>query len=364
MSTTKSTALVERIGNPQPVSADVMLPAFNEEERLDANVRLLLDFFTEYESQRTDFSWNIVIVDKSSTDSTWSIATALTEEFPNRVRALRLTEQGHGGALKIAWGESLAQVVSYMDVGLSTDIKDAGFLIGSLLAGGADISIGSRLLSESQVERSFKREFISRTYNLMLRSYLDASFHDTQCGFKAMTAEAARTLLPLVCSDGLFFDTELLLLAQDAGMLIYEIPVAWTEPIAKDFSIPDAVRIHLDGMRRMKRTFAKGLTLSGVELPWKVDAVEHDDLEQSGEEEEVERAQNLEMEIAQLEKSLLQHQSLESWPWSQSQSQALSQPQPQSEQPQQHSAPSQPLAEPLQSHTTLVDVATVRFSAR
>ena len=260
--------VMERIGTPAAVSVDIVLPVHNQAGVLDANIRTLMGFLTEHAEQRTDFTWNIVIADTVSDDDTWRVASNLAQEFPDSIRALRIVSPGRGRALKIAWGESGAQVVSYMDIDLSTDIKDIGFLIGSLLVGGADIAIGSRLLSESQVDRSLKREFISRTYNMMLHSYLNASFHDAQCGFKAVTAEAAHTLLPLVCDDGLFFDTELLLLAQSAGMLIYEIPVVWTESESDAIDISDTVQRDLEGMRRMKRTFTKGVAGNGRKLPW------------------------------------------------------------------------------------------------
>ncbi len=132
-----------------------------------------------------------MIADNASTDASWQIAKSLCDWCPNQVRALHLARKGRGYALKQAWLSSKAAVVAYMDVDLSTDIGSTGSLILPLLQGGADIAFGSRLMPQSQVTRSPKREFISRTYNLMLRSYLAVSFHDAQCGFKAITAQAA-----------------------------------------------------------------------------------------------------------------------------------------------------------------------------
>lgn len=263
----KPPEVLERIGNPVPVEADIVLPVYNEERQLDAHVRILKDFLDVHSMERKGFTWNIVIADNASTDGTWDIAKRLVDDYPDRVRALRIAQKGRGHALKLTWGESLAKVVSYMDIDLSTDIKDIGFLIGSLLVGGADVSIGSRLLAESEVERPLTRKFISRTYNTMLHSYLGATFHDAQCGFKALTAEAAHTLLPLIQDDGRFFDTELLLLAQNLGMLIYEIPVRWEQDGRSNLSISDTAQENLEGMRRMKRTFARWELPNGKKLP-------------------------------------------------------------------------------------------------
>ncbi len=202
-------------GSPQPVDADIVIPIFNEEVQLADSVSTLCSFLDRHARDLTPFSWNIVIADNASTDASWQIAKSLCDWCPNQVRALHLTRKGRGYALKQAWLGSRATFVAYMDVDLSTDIGSTGSLILPLLQGGADIAFGSRLMPQSQVTRSPKREFISRAYNLMLRSYLAVSFHDAQCGFKAITAQAAHALLPQVKDDEWFFDTELL--ARPAG---------------------------------------------------------------------------------------------------------------------------------------------------
>ena len=134
-----------------------------------------------------------------------------------------------------------------------------GLLMGRIAAprvlvcdGGGGIAFGSRLLPQSQVTRSPKREFISLTYNLMLRSYLAVSFHDAQCGFKVITAQAAHALLPQVKDDEWFFDTELLVRAQQAGMTMLELPVRWVEDAGSTVDIPDTVKKDLEGMHRVR----------------------------------------------------------------------------------------------------------------
>ena len=200
-------------GSPAAVDADIVIPIYNEEVQLADSVSTLCSFLDRHARDLTPFSWNVVIADNASTDASWQIAKALCDWCPNQVRALHLVRKGRGYALKQAWLSSRAAVVAYMDVDLSTDIGSTGSLILPLLQGGADIAFGSRLMPQSQVTRSPKREFISRTYNLMLRSYLAVSFHDAQCGFKAITAQAAHVLLPQVNDDEWFFDTELLVCA-------------------------------------------------------------------------------------------------------------------------------------------------------
>lgn len=259
--------VIDRIGNPVPVDVDIVLPIRNEEKRLARRVRKLAHDLTGQEAERNGFTWNIVIADRGSEDASWEIAREMTKEFPRNVRSVKLASTGRGRALKLTWGESMARVVSYMDLNFSTDMKDIGFLVGSLLVGGADIAVGSRLMSESRVSRSLKREFISRTYNIMLHTYLDAHFHDAQCSLKALTSIAAARLIPLIKDNDLFFDTELLLQAQYHKMLIHEIPVTWSESADPDFVIADSVQNNLDGMRRMKKQFMTGVRASNWLLP-------------------------------------------------------------------------------------------------
>ena len=134
-----------------------------------------------------------------------------------RVEVLRLERKGRGLALREAWSRSDARVLCYMDVDLSTDLRGLLPLVAPLLSGHSDVAIGTRLARSARVVRGLKRELISRSYNRLLRTVLRARFSDAQCGFKAVTATAARRLLGEVRDDGWFFDTELLVLAQRSG---------------------------------------------------------------------------------------------------------------------------------------------------
>ena len=116
-----------------------------------------------------------------------------------------------------------------MDVDLSTDLAALLPLVAPLISGHSDLAIGTRLARDSRVVRGTKRELISRTYNLILRGTLAARFSDAQCGFKAIRADVAQRLLPLVEDTGWFFDTELLVLAERAGLRIHEVPVDWVD---------------------------------------------------------------------------------------------------------------------------------------
>lgn len=208
---------------PRPM-VDIVIPVHNEERDLRASVLRLHAYLT----QQFPFSARITIADNASTDSTPAVAAELAEELPE-VRVLRLKEKGRGRALAAAWLTSDARVVSYMDVDLSTDLSALLPLVAPVISGHSQVSIGSRLVAGSRVRRGPKREVISRVYNILLRLVLRVRFKDAQCGFKALRADVARSLLPDVVNRNWFFDTELLVRAERAGLRIHELPVDWTD---------------------------------------------------------------------------------------------------------------------------------------
>jgi glycosyltransferase involved in cell wall biosynthesis len=203
---------------------DVVVPVHNEETDLEPSLRRLHRHLTE----QFPFPFRITIADNASTDATPVIADRLAAELPN-VAVRRITEKGRGRALREAWSASDAQVLAYCDVDLSTDLAALAPLVAPLISGHSDLAIGTRLSPSSRVVRGAKREFISRSYNLLLRGTLAARFSDAQCGFKAIRADVARRLLPLVEDTGWFFDTELLVLAERSGLRIHEVPVDWVD---------------------------------------------------------------------------------------------------------------------------------------
>jgi len=203
---------------------EIVVPVYNEEVVLERSIRRLHRFLCT----SMPFAWRIVIADNASTDATAQIARSLACKLPN-VDVITLPQKGRGRALRAAWMGSDADVLCYMDVDLSTDLRALLPLIAGLVSGHSDVAIGTRLAPGSRVDRGRKRALISRTYNHLLRLTLGARFSDAQCGFKAVRADVARRLLPSVVDDGWFFDTELLVLAQRRGLRIHEVSVDWTD---------------------------------------------------------------------------------------------------------------------------------------
>jgi putative flippase GtrA len=234
-------------------AVDVVVPVYNEEKDLGPSVRRL----HAYLSDGFPVTWRITIADNASTDATPAVARSLEEELPG-VRVVRLEQKGRGRALRQTWLETDAQVAAYMDVDLSTDLAALLPLVAPLLSGHSDVAIGSRLARSSRVVRGPKREVISRSYNLLLRTALRARFSDAQCGFKAMRVDRARVLLPYVHDTGWFWDTELLVLAERTGLRIHEVPVDWVDDPDSRVDIVSTALGDLQGMARLGRGLVSG----------------------------------------------------------------------------------------------------------
>ena len=239
---------------PTPVPAlDVVVPVFNEEAGLESCLRRL----HAHLAAEFPYRFRITVADNASTDGTLDVAHRVAADLPG-VSVVHLAGKGCGRALRAVWSASDAPVLAYMDVDLSTDLAALAPLVAPLLSGHSDLAIGSRLARGSRVVRGTKREVISRCYNLILRGTLAARFSDAQCGFKAIRADVAAGLLPLVEDDGWFFDTELLVLAERSGLRIHEVPVDWVDDPDSRVDIMATALADLRGVARVSRALATG----------------------------------------------------------------------------------------------------------
>jgi glycosyltransferase involved in cell wall biosynthesis len=247
MALASAASLVPDVDWHTPV-VDVVVPVHNEERVLETSVRRL----RRYLDTSFPFTATVIVADNASIDGTWAVAERLARELDG-IHAMHLDRRGRGLALRAAWSASQASVVAYMDADLSTDLDALLPLVAPLLSGHSDLAIGSRLAPGARVTRGLKREVISRGYNVLLRASLGVHFSDAQCGFKAVRSDAARRLLPLVADDGWFFDSELLVLAEQGGLRIHEVAVDWVEDLDSRVDIVSTAWADLKGIWRLRR---------------------------------------------------------------------------------------------------------------
>ena len=205
------------------VAYSIVIPAFNEGERLRATLEKVLAYI---DGQNCDAE--VIVVNDGSRDNT----AAIVQESAQTNSQLRLLEnpgnRGKGYSVRNGILNARGRVVIFSDADLSSPIEEMPKLLEALQRG-ADIAIGSRWLkADLQTQRQpFYRQVFGRVFNFMLRLTLGLQFADTQCGFKAFTRRAAHTIFPLQRIERWGFDPEILFLAQKFGFKIREVPVLW-----------------------------------------------------------------------------------------------------------------------------------------
>ncbi|MGA8211664.1 MAG: glycosyltransferase [Nocardioidaceae bacterium] len=242
---------------------DVVVPVHNEERVLASSVERLHQHLTTL-----PYTFRITVADNASTDGTALVAHRLSHVY-DEVTAVFLPEKGRGRALNQVWSASRSPALVYMDVDLSTDLNALLPLVAPVLSGHSDIAIGSRLQRGSRTSRGPRRELISRCYNVLLRGTLRAGFSDAQCGFKAIRGDVAHELLPLVEDTAWFFDTELLVLAERAGLRIHEVAVDWVDDPDSRVDVWQTACEDLRGIGRLGLALLCGrVPLSEVTTRW------------------------------------------------------------------------------------------------
>lgn len=255
---TQSNATRPEPGKPPLI--DVVIPVLNEAHVLEKSVTTLRQFLATH----PQWVWRVVVVDNGSTDGTDRVALELVERFSD-VRFVQLPQRGRGRALRHAWTQSDADVMCYTDVDLSTELPALPKMVRAILDDGYEVATGSRLMRESHTVRGFKREFISRCYNIFIKVVLFTSFSDAQCGFKAVSQRAVAELVPQIKDQSWFFDTELLVLAEKQGYPVKDIPVTWIDDADSRVKIVKTAWEDIKGVFRLRWKLWRAMFISDAQ---------------------------------------------------------------------------------------------------
>ncbi len=226
---------------------EITIPVLNEQKTIVEKV-MEVDRFLSVEFPEESIS--LVIVDNGSTDQTEAIASELSATL-DRVQYIRLSERGVGMALKASWTRSQADIVGYMDLDLATDLSYLRPALSALICDEADIVTGSRLANGSTViGRKFIRKLTSIGLNFLIKMVFSTTFTDGMCGFKFLKRTEVEKLIENGArSDGWFFATELLIVAEYLGRRVQDLPVRWTDDPDSKVRI---IRLSLEYIRAMK----------------------------------------------------------------------------------------------------------------
>lgn len=203
----------------------VVIPAFNEQARVGDTVRIISDYL-----RATGLSYEVLVVDDGSTDTTTSLIRSAMEQDPALHLISLPSNQGKGAAVKRGVQEARGEVVAFIDADLPYSVQNLGNVIALVQSGATDIAIGGRDLRASDTDYSYPvlRRLLGKTFSLIVRGFLVPDIPDTQCGLKAFSREAARKLFSESKICGFGFDFEVLYLARKYGYRIERIPVSLT----------------------------------------------------------------------------------------------------------------------------------------
>jgi glycosyltransferase involved in cell wall biosynthesis len=208
------------------VDLSIVVPAYNEEHRLPPTLARLHAFLSAQPMR-----WEIVVVDDGSRDATCAVVEAAMANIPNLRLVRQSPNRGKGAAVRLGMLAARGQIRVMSDADGSMSPDQLPRLLAPILGCTAEIAIGSRYAegARSDVKQPLYRVLWSRLANSLVQRSLVPGVRDTQCGFKAFTAEAARDLFRLGRIDGWAFDLEILALARRAGYGIAEVGVEWTD---------------------------------------------------------------------------------------------------------------------------------------
>jgi glycosyltransferase involved in cell wall biosynthesis len=207
---------------------DIMFPVYHGNlHEIEPCVKVVVPFFTE---KLSNYNWRIVFaINGKDAEKIISLIKKLNEKHP-RIWYDYAEQPGKGSGVIHSWSQSPADIITYMDVDLATDIGNFPKLIEGI-ENGFDICIGSRYHPDSKVDRSLKRKIVSVVYHRMFMKFVLGAkkYTDAQCGYKAVTREVVLEIIPLIRNKNWFFESEMMYIAQYKKMKILEIPVIWKE---------------------------------------------------------------------------------------------------------------------------------------
>ncbi len=201
----------------------IVIPAYQEEARLGESLEAIFSYL-----RRQTFASEVVVVNDGSTDATGHVAGRFHDRGIPLWVLTHPVNRGKGAAVKTGMLHANGTYALLADADNATPIGETAKLISTLEAG-SDIAIGSRYLKESRVEKQqpFIRRFMSRGGNLLFRLVLGLRYHDTRCGFKLFSETAREKIFPRQSLERFGFDTEILVIAQELGLRVAEVPVRW-----------------------------------------------------------------------------------------------------------------------------------------
>jgi glycosyltransferase involved in cell wall biosynthesis len=235
----------------------IVIPAFNESERLGAPLRKILAYLAEHQP-----NGEVIVVDDGSSDDTSRVAKVAFDEFPSiAAQVIRYeANRGKGFAVRTGLKSAVADIALFSDADLSTPIEEMTKLVEPIRRGEFDVAFGSRALDRRLIgtHQPWQREQGGRVMNLIIRTMSGLDFADTQCGFKAFNMLEFQPILDVMQIDRFGFDVEFLFVAAHNGLRLAEIPVRWNDVVGSKVSAVRDARRMISELRLIRRSSRLG----------------------------------------------------------------------------------------------------------
>lgn len=235
----------------------IVLPAFEEEQRLGGSIETILVYLDE-----NQIDAELIIVDDGSADRTADVARESAAKFPSiKTKVIRYEEnRGKGYAVKIGLQAANGDIAVFSDADLSTPIEEMHKLVDPIRNGDFDVTFGSRAIDRSLIgtHQPWRREQGGRVMNLIIKTMSGLKFYDTQCGFKAFNMAKFRPLLDLMTIDRFGFDVEFLFVAKHNGLTLDEIPVRWNDVAGSKVNVLRDTRRMISELNQIRRNATAG----------------------------------------------------------------------------------------------------------
>ena len=236
----------------------IVIPAYNESERLAGPLRTILEFIVS-----TSLNAEMIVVDDGSSDGTAEVARIAFATTPGVSTSIIRYEanRGKGFAVKTGLQAAKGDVGLFTDADLSTPIEEMSKLVKPVRRGDFDVTFGSRALDRSLIgtHQPWRREQGGRVMNLLIKTMSGLPFYDTQCGFKAFNMMKFRTLLELMTVDRFGFDIEFLFVANLYGLRLKEIPVRWNDVAGSKVSVFRDTRRMISELAQIRKNARSGV---------------------------------------------------------------------------------------------------------
>lgn len=237
----------------EKLSINLLFPVLNERLRLERGIENCMSYL----KKNVTIPYQLTILDNGSEDETPEIGKRLEEKYPE-VTYVRVGERGVGVAFRKGIALNTCDIVGYMDIDLSTDLKYLGKTI-KMFQKYPQLQYvnGSRFSKKSDTKgRKWYRKITSMGLVILLKTIFRMKATDAVCGFTWLRKEAAEELVKESSNDnGWFYTIEFLLRAERKGMKIYDMPVEWQEDYNTTVKIWKTIKNYLIQIYKLKKAF-------------------------------------------------------------------------------------------------------------